>query len=68
MNLIDNETFCSLTLSVNYNKFQTNTKVYGAYQHVQENLTLAQYQKYTIDSFGYGGVIKFDNFVRNLKS
>ena len=46
-------------------EFQTNAKVYGAYRHAQGNLTLAQSQKYTIDSSGYGGVIKFDNSVKN---
>lgn len=39
--------------------------VYGSYQHASTATTLAESQKYTLSSLGYGRVINFDASVRN---
>ena len=39
--------------------------VYGSYQHAKSSSTLAESQKYTISSSGYGGVFTFDSSVKD---
>lgn len=64
MNLVDNASSYTLELKASYTKTNANAKIYGSYQHAQTNVTLAQSQKYTISSNGYGSVVQFDSDVK----
>lgn len=66
MNLVDDATAYTLTLSVPYKKTGNNATIYGTYQHSQADITLVQSQKYTIGVGGYGNVLKFDNSVKSF--
>lgn len=53
-----------LEISLTFMVSGTGT-IYGSYQHASSTTTLAQSKKYTISYLGYGGVIKFDDSVKN---
>lgn len=65
MNLVDDADFYQLTMKIDYVKTSNNAKIYGAYQHSQADITLAQSQKYSLSSDGYGNVVKFDSSVKS---
>lgn len=51
-------------ISVSF-EYKGSGTIYGSYQHAKKSTTLAQSQKYTISSSGYGGVFAFDSSVKD---
>ncbi len=49
--------------SISFN-YKNTGRIYGTYQHAQNNVILAQSKNYTISSLGYGNVL---NFATNVK-
>ena len=66
MNLVDGGTNFNLSMSVGYNITGSYPKIYGTYQHATEDISLANSQKYTLSSLGFGKVVLFDSSVRDI--
>ncbi len=64
MNLVDGGTNFRLSMSVAYNITGSYPKVYGTYQHATKDISLANSQKYTLSSLGFGKVVLFDDSVK----
>lgn len=64
MNIVDSTSkSLEMKFSVTFGSSVDPYTVYGTYQHATSNLTLAQSQKYTINSSGMGKVLKFNSSV-----
>lgn len=59
MNLKDASTSFSLALHLS-GTYSGSVSLYGSYQHGKNFTTVAESKQYTINSSGYGGVIKFN--------
>lgn len=64
MNLVDGGTNFNLSMSVGYNITGSYPKIYGTYQHATKDISLANSQKYTLSSLGFGKVVLFDSSVK----
>lgn len=51
-------------ISISFDYYGSGT-IYGSYQHAKKSTTLAESQKYTLSSSGYGGVFAFDSSVKD---
>lgn len=59
---VGNGTNYMISISFDYSGSGT---IYGSYQHAKKSTTLAESQKYTLSSSGYGGVFAFDSSVKD---
>ena len=55
-------------MDVNYTISGSYPKIYGTYQHAIRDISLANSQKYTLSSTGYGKVVLFDSSVKSYYS
>lgn len=59
---VENGTDYNISIQFDYSG---TGNIYGSYQHAKSSTTLAESQKYTISSSGYGGVFAFDSSVKD---